>query len=49
MDLNRFTEKSQEALRGAQAIAVRRNHQGWMSSMCWRRYWLSLKGWPLLY
>ncbi|HXG22726.1 MAG TPA: Clp protease N-terminal domain-containing protein, partial [Methylomirabilota bacterium] len=28
MDLNRFTEKSQEALRGAQAIAVRRNHQG---------------------
>jgi ATP-dependent Clp protease ATP-binding subunit ClpB len=28
MDLNRFTEKSQEALRGAQALAVRRNHQG---------------------
>jgi ATP-dependent Clp protease ATP-binding subunit ClpB len=28
MDLNRFTEKSQEALRGAQTIAVRRNHQG---------------------
>lgn len=28
MDLNRFTEKSQDALRGAQALAVRRNHQG---------------------
>jgi ATP-dependent Clp protease ATP-binding subunit ClpB len=28
MDLNRFTEKSQEALRNAQALAVRRNHQG---------------------
>ncbi|TMA53932.1 MAG: AAA family ATPase, partial [Deltaproteobacteria bacterium] len=28
MDLNRFTEKSQEALRGAQALAARRNHQG---------------------
>jgi ATP-dependent Clp protease ATP-binding subunit ClpB len=28
MDLNRFTEKSQEALRSAQALAVRRNHQG---------------------
>lgn len=28
MDLNRFTEKSQEALRGAQALSVRRNHQG---------------------
>jgi ATP-dependent Clp protease ATP-binding subunit ClpB len=28
MDLNRFTEKSQEALRGAQALAIRRNHQG---------------------
>ncbi|HKA53730.1 MAG TPA: ATP-dependent chaperone ClpB [Candidatus Binatia bacterium] len=28
MDLNRFTEKSQEALRGAQALATRRNHQG---------------------
>lgn len=28
MDLNRFTEKSQEALRGAQALAVRRSHQG---------------------
>jgi ATP-dependent Clp protease ATP-binding subunit ClpB len=27
MDLNRFTEKSQEALRGGQALAVRRNHQ----------------------
>jgi len=28
MDPNRFTEKSQEALRGAQALATRRNHQG---------------------
>jgi ATP-dependent Clp protease ATP-binding subunit ClpB len=28
MDINRFTEKSQEALRGAQALAARRNHQG---------------------
>src|SRR5712691_8433836 len=28
MDLNRFTEKSQEALRSAQALATRRNHQG---------------------
>jgi ATP-dependent Clp protease ATP-binding subunit ClpA len=28
MDLNRFTEKSQEALRSAQALAARRNHQG---------------------
>src|SRR5262249_55765316 len=28
MDLNRFTEKSQEALRGAQARTTRRNHQG---------------------
>jgi ATP-dependent Clp protease ATP-binding subunit ClpB len=28
MDLNRLTEKSQEALRGAQALATRRNHQG---------------------
>lgn len=28
MDLNRFTEKSQEALRDAQALATRRNHQG---------------------
>jgi len=28
MDLNRFTEKSQEALRGAQALATRRNHHG---------------------
>ncbi len=28
MDLNRFTEKSQDALRGAQALATRRNHQG---------------------
>jgi ATP-dependent Clp protease ATP-binding subunit ClpB len=27
MDLNRLTEKSQEALRRAQALAVRRNHQ----------------------
>ena len=27
MDLNRFTEKSQEALRNAQALATRRNHQ----------------------
>jgi ATP-dependent Clp protease ATP-binding subunit ClpB len=27
MDLNRLTEKSQEALRAAQALAVRRNHQ----------------------
>jgi ATP-dependent Clp protease ATP-binding subunit ClpB len=28
MDINRFTEKSQEALRQAQALAARRNHQG---------------------
>jgi len=28
MDLNRFTEKSQDALRGAQALATRRRHQG---------------------
>src|SRR5256712_684244 len=28
MDLNRFTEKTQEALQRAQALAVRRNHQG---------------------
>jgi len=28
MDIGRFTEKSQEALRAAQAIATRRNHQG---------------------
>ena len=28
MDLNRFTEQSQEALRRAQTLAVRRNHQG---------------------
>jgi ATP-dependent Clp protease ATP-binding subunit ClpB len=28
MDLNRFTEQSQDALRRAQALAVRRNHQG---------------------
>src|SRR5262245_13053269 len=28
MNLNRFTEKSQEALREAQSIASRRNHQG---------------------
>jgi ATP-dependent Clp protease ATP-binding subunit ClpB len=27
MDLNRFTEKSQEALRDAQALALRRSHQ----------------------
>ena len=27
MNINRFTEKSQEALREAQALAVRRNHQ----------------------
>ena len=27
MDVNRFTEKSQEALRAAQAIAQRRSHQ----------------------
>ncbi|MBM4258145.1 MAG: ATP-dependent chaperone ClpB [Deltaproteobacteria bacterium] len=27
MDLNRFTEKSQEALRNAQALATRRSHQ----------------------
>src|SRR5262245_50227847 len=27
MDLNRFTEKSQEALRAAQALALRRGHQ----------------------
>ena len=28
MDLNRLTEKSQEALHGAQALATRRHHQG---------------------
>ncbi len=28
MDINRFTEKSQAALRAAQSLAVRRNHQG---------------------
>jgi len=28
MNLNRFTEKSQDALRAAQSIATRRNHQG---------------------
>src|SRR5262249_17536833 len=28
MDLQRLTEKSQEALRNAQALATRRNHQG---------------------
>lgn len=28
MDLNRLTEKSQEALHSAQALATRRNHQG---------------------
>ncbi len=28
MELNRFTEKSQEALRGAQALAARRGNQG---------------------
>jgi ATP-dependent Clp protease ATP-binding subunit ClpB len=28
MDINRLTEKSQEALRAAQSIAARRNHQG---------------------
>ena len=28
MDLNRLTEKLQEALHGAQALATRRNHQG---------------------
>jgi hypothetical protein len=28
MDLSRLTEQSQEALRRAQALAVRRNHQG---------------------
>ena len=28
MDLNRLTEQSQEALRSAQELAVRRNHQG---------------------
>jgi ATP-dependent Clp protease ATP-binding subunit ClpB len=28
MDLNRLTEQSQEALRRAQVVAVRRNHQG---------------------
>ena len=28
MDLSRFTEKSQDALRSAQALATRRNHQG---------------------
>ncbi len=28
MDINRFTEKSQEALRAAQSVATRRNHQG---------------------
>jgi ATP-dependent Clp protease ATP-binding subunit ClpB len=28
MDVNRLTEKSQDALQGAQALAARRNHQG---------------------
>ncbi|MGH7856662.1 MAG: Clp protease N-terminal domain-containing protein, partial [Candidatus Binatia bacterium] len=28
MDLNRLTEKSQEALRTAQSLAQKRNHQG---------------------
>src|SRR5688572_19495523 len=28
MDLQRLTEKSQEALRSAQGLATRRNHQG---------------------
>ena len=28
MDLNRLTEKTQEALQRAQALATRRNHQG---------------------
>ncbi len=28
MDINRFTDKSQEALRQAQTLALRRNHQG---------------------
>ncbi|MCE2485103.1 MAG: ATP-dependent chaperone ClpB [Desulfurellaceae bacterium] len=28
MDLNRFTEKSQDALHNAQALAIRRRHQG---------------------
>ena len=28
MDLNRFTEKSQDALHNAQALAIRRHHQG---------------------
>jgi ATP-dependent Clp protease ATP-binding subunit ClpB len=28
VDINRFTEKSQEALREAQSLATRRNHQG---------------------
>jgi ATP-dependent Clp protease ATP-binding subunit ClpB len=28
MDISRFTEKSQEALRAAQGVATRRNHQG---------------------
>ncbi len=28
MDINRFTEKSQEALRQAQSLAIRRSHQG---------------------
>jgi len=28
MDINRFTEKSQEALRAAQSLATRRGHQG---------------------
>ena len=28
MDINRFTEKSQEALRSAQSLAMRRSHQG---------------------
>ncbi|HVM94942.1 MAG TPA: Clp protease N-terminal domain-containing protein, partial [Candidatus Acidoferrales bacterium] len=28
MDLNRLTEKSQEALRQAQSLATRRSHQG---------------------
>ena len=28
MDINRLTDKSQEALRQAQTLASRRNHQG---------------------
>jgi len=28
MELNRLTEQAQEALRRAQELAVRRNHQG---------------------